>query len=343
MNNYLNTNKVKTIKRRSLQPIFNTFNINIKPYLMNGIILAISGGSDSRLLLESIIQWPNNILDKLIIVFCNHKTKNTSYNEGNIVIARAKTLGFKSKIINLPNINNKNESNLRILRYKQLWRLAKKYNIQSICTAHHANDSAEGYLLNLFGYGGGISGSGLVNKIYMYKLTLLRPFAHIYKKTLLLSLNATNIINYFQDKLDIQQISKRAQIRYNIIPKLKKYYHHIIKRLFILSQKTYNNERALLHITKNILNISIKNITIIKLYFKKHTKAIIKIILKHILSLLLHKKDLRNTEKSINVIANIIYNNKNSLNFTKQKKKYCHIAYATIIIFKNQVIIKKKC
>ena len=323
-----------------MQPLLNALNKIVEPHLSQGLIIAVSGGADSKILLECIAIWPRRINGNIIIVSCDHKIRHESNNESKAVIARAKVLGFHGEAIKLK-INGKyNEAILRKYRYNALWKFAKNRNIKAICTAHHANDSSEGFLLDLFGYGGGISGSYIPEKTYMPNGVLLRPFANIFKKDLLLALSSLSFIDYFQDPLNFMKTSKRSLIRYDILPSLRKYYSNIDKRLFKLAKKRADDEKFINKICRTKY-LSHKSSNQIKLTLKTNEPSIIRRILKNSLLLLLEGKDLRDADKTIEQIIDLFNENSTQYIVNTHKKLSFDLPYAKAIIDDNQIIIKK--
>lgn len=114
----------------------------------NRFLIAVSGGVDSVLLLDSIAKSsiPKN---NYAVVHFNHGIREDSSHDADFV----KELCAKYKITYLLGVSNnlKGKSNLeklaRIARWDFFEKTAKKYGYDTIITAHHLNDYVENYLI----------------------------------------------------------------------------------------------------------------------------------------------------------------------------------------------------
>lgn len=228
---------MKTKTRRLLQPVWNVLN---KISTQNGLLLCISGGSDSRALLEITARWPDK-LKNIHTVTIDHGVRTSTFLEGKLISGRAKILGFFPHLISLSSYEIlQNESNLRMHRYNLIWKLAKKLNINSIAVAHTMDDQAEGFIMDILGIGGGEEGAAMPYMLKKSDGMIIRPLIYFSKKYLITILTELKQKNYFIDPNDTQLRNNRAQTRALIkFCKLPK------KRLMSLSVKTRLNLNAI--------------------------------------------------------------------------------------------------
>jgi tRNA(Ile)-lysidine synthetase-like protein len=230
---------LSTKTRRSWQRLWSQLNDHLFPFISEGIILAISGGPDSRALLEAIALWPKRTLGKWVVVVVNHGQRIEADQESLYVLRRAKRLGFEAHYEMLPIFNKMNEQDLRKIRYEAIHRVAKIYNLKSICLAHHRDDNSEGFFMALMGVGGGEVGASMTEVEMVDGFRLLRPFLSLTKADLLLSLSMSGQTDFVIDRLDEEKKGARAYVRHEVFPPLMRKTTGFKKRLahFGLIQK----------------------------------------------------------------------------------------------------------
>lgn len=112
-------------------------------------ILAVSGGIDSVVLLDILMN--NSVVDnnKIIIAHFNHGIRKESKRDAEFVRSLAKKydLPFELGVAKLGKTTN--EESARNARYKFLRDLSAKYNSAKIITAHHQDDLVETIVMNI--------------------------------------------------------------------------------------------------------------------------------------------------------------------------------------------------
>ena len=269
-----------TKKRRSTQLLWSKLDEYVQPILSQGLVLAVSGGSDSRALLESIARWRPRLGARILVVCLDHGVRTQSSQEARIILMRARRLGFNTKLVELFGDNNLGEQELRHRRYNALIKACESINTKYICTAHHQDDNAEGFLMSLFGVGGGASGAAMGAYEPMGSYIIVRPFVALSKKNLLLSLSLSNYTDYVVDNLDQDRAGKRAWVRHEVLPELAAHEAHIGERLAYfgeqerlkkavvtrLAQKliTWSEQEAVIKLESNpeplLIDAAVKNI-----------------------------------------------------------------------------------
>lgn len=181
------------------------------------IILAISGGIDSMVLLDLFKK--NNF--NVVICHVNHNQRKESAIEEEYLRNYAKNNNIPFELFDY---HPKDKSNFQAVahqkRYEFFYDVAKKYNSKYILTAHHKDDLAETIVLrlitgsNLYGYAG-ISKETILKDKFIYRPLLDFSREEINEYALI------NNIKYFEDSSNSKNDYLRNRIRHNIMPLLK--------------------------------------------------------------------------------------------------------------------------
>ena len=156
------------------------------------VLLALSGGGDSMLLLHLLLRYFKGSKNTIKIVHINHNIRSDSFKDEAFVTKVGLELGVDTYIKQLnPKLRSNNESIeswARKERYRFLSEILIESNSDFIVTGHHKNDQAETILKNISEKTGlfGLGGMKSVNK------NLLRPLLPFTK------LELTKIIEKFK-------------------------------------------------------------------------------------------------------------------------------------------------
>jgi len=145
-----------------------------------GLVLAVSGGSDSTALMLLASQWRDR--PSLLVVAVDHGLRPESSGEARMVAENAGRLGLPWRIAAAP--PRPDSGNLqdwaRRARYQCLVDAAREAGFDTIVTAHHQDDQAETFLLRL-ARGSGVYGlaamqeEGIVDGIHLARPLLGVP------------------------------------------------------------------------------------------------------------------------------------------------------------------------
>jgi len=296
--NNLTELRLETKRRRILQPFWNSFQQVILPHLHKKVGLCISGGADSRALLEAMALWPVGCQSFVTVMSVDHGIRAESHQESVQVLARAKVLGFETKILFLRPLLKTDEATLRKQRYEALWTYAKSKNISAICTAHHQGDDAEGFLMDLFGLGGGHEGSAMDAELRTDFGLVLRPFLSFTRKTLLELLTVLNQVDYFTDPTNENSIAKRSQMRSFLNEELLRFHPNPYQRLANIAKRRGEDLKALYFVAEQL--IEVVSLEKVRVRLELNTPdAILWRAIMQALKILVPEKDLRQTSNTL--------------------------------------------
>ncbi len=210
---------IDTNTRRALQPLWNALD-EVKDAVFDGAVLGVSGGPDSRALLESWALWGNR--PQTTTVCCvDHGVREGSAAEAHAVVARASTLGLDGHIANIVAAKG-DEASLRTARYQTLHDLARARGYSTVVVAHHEGDVAEGLLLHVAGQGGGRFGRApRTVEIFDDGVRRVRPFLRVTRTTLHAALTALGITDVVVDSDDVAGRNARARLRQRLLAPLQ--------------------------------------------------------------------------------------------------------------------------
>lgn len=213
---------LSTSARRALQPLFNAFDAVPRTAFARGVVLAVSGGPDSRALLEAFVRWPNKPADLVVVVVCvDHGQRPSAANEAAAVVARATALGVVGEA-QAVHVAHSDEATLRRARYGALHEVAKRHGLDAVVTAHHKDDVVEGLLLHLLGMGGGRGGRAMaVVDERADGPRRIRPLLGLRKSQLLRALTELGINDVVVDEDDLAGKNARARVRHGVLPVLR--------------------------------------------------------------------------------------------------------------------------
>jgi len=192
---------------------------------LRGLVLAVSGGSDSTALLVIAARWAKRLkklkkkAPRLVAVTIDHGLRPESAREAAAVKRRARRLGVAHRTLRWRGKKPKTglQEVARIARYQLLAQAAARAGYEHVLTAHTLDDQAETVLLRL-ARGSGLS--GLAGMAYASPLPvgrdstifLVRPLLHVAKARLVATLKAAGI-GYSEDPSNRDPRFTRARLR----------------------------------------------------------------------------------------------------------------------------------
>lgn len=187
------------------------------------VVAAISGGPDSMLLLDILLDLRDKMNLKIVVAHVHHNLRNESDIEAIEVekyCNKNKLIFEMKKIEKYPN-NKFSEESARKIRYKFFDDVVRKYSSNILFTAHHGDDLIETVLMRLT-RGSTLKGYAGFESITIdrgYKIA--RPLIYLTKSEIEHILNEKNIW-YAKDVSNENDKYTRNRYRKYILPELKK-------------------------------------------------------------------------------------------------------------------------
>lgn len=194
------------------------------------VIIAVSGGADSLVLLQVLNQLKSRIPFMPHVATLDHGLRGDAGKKDAqfvVEIARSMGLSYTQETVDTLAIAQSLkigiEAAARHARYNFLARVAHSRNAKLICVAHHADDQAETILLHLLRGTGldGLTGMQVISPLPTdSSLMLMRPLLHV-KRAEIEAYCLENNLNPRQDISNSESIYLRNRIRLEVIPYLK--------------------------------------------------------------------------------------------------------------------------
>lgn len=200
------------------------------------ILVAVSGGIDSMVLLHLLNQLPNQIM----VAHCNFKLRQHESDADELFVKnycnkqqiQCSITSFNTEAFAISNKISIQEA-ARKLRYQWFNELLENLGFDHAAVAHNMNDVAETMLFNL-ARGTGIQGLSGINVKHN---TVIRPLLFASRQAII-NYAQEHAVPFTEDSSNASDKYSRNRIRHNIIPELE-----IINPRFI--QNAYNSANIL--------------------------------------------------------------------------------------------------
>lgn len=187
------------------------------------ILLAVSGGVDSMVLLELMKIAARKDHLELVVAHIDHQLRLESKAEAAYLkrYCKKNELSYYNKVWEQLDKTTNTEARARAFRYDFFTEIMKQEEIPTLLTAHHSDDQAETILMKL------TRGSALPNLVGIRARqsfgngTLIRPFL-IFSKERLKQFAKESAIVYFEDSSNQSDAYMRNRLRHQVVPLLKK-------------------------------------------------------------------------------------------------------------------------
>ncbi len=201
------------------------------------LIVGVSGGVDSMVLLAYLnnLQKPLNL--KIIAVHMNyHKRETADFDEQlvNKFCHEANIIFVKFDFIDTPFGNFQQEA--RNQRYAQFYQIANAYHTQKIVLAHHADDQIESVLMRLTRGSSYIGYAGILELSKYKDKMIIRPLLHENKENIIAYAKA-NQIPYHDDESNNDDLYTRNRFRHYVVPFLKNENPKVLEKISEFSEE----------------------------------------------------------------------------------------------------------
>ena len=186
----------------------------------DSVVIGLSGGPDSMVLLYSLMQYRNKYNFKIICAHVNHGLRKESDDEEVFVKKYCEENDVIFEMTKLDIKDNFSEALGHKLRYEFFDNIVKKYNSKYLFTAHHGDDLVETILMKIV-RGSNINGYlGFSSIVKNENYTILRPLVECTKEEILEYAEKNNI-PFVIDLSNYDTTYTRNRYRKYILPRLK--------------------------------------------------------------------------------------------------------------------------
>jgi tRNA(Ile)-lysidine synthase len=195
--------------------------LNTHLNLKKPVLLALSGGADSTVLLDLLRDYQRENFFELHLAHVDHQWREESGAEARILkeMASRLNLPFHLKVLDhIPQAGNL-ENRCRDLRLSFFKELSKTHDFQAVLLGHHKDDQAETILKRILEGASLENLEGLKPITAMDEMTLWRPLLEV-DKNALLSWAQEKKLSYFDDSSNRDLRYLRSRMRTSILPQL---------------------------------------------------------------------------------------------------------------------------
>ena len=202
------------------------------------VIVAVSGGVDSVVLLHALAQMPIRI----VVAHVNYHLRPESDADASFVAKLAQKMNVIFEQRDWQTIpNHAVEKEARIFRYGFFNALAKQYQTDTIVVAHHANDQAETVLLKMIRGGQLRQMAGMMTKTNR----IIRPFLTLTKQELIAYAHR-NQLKWREDSTNSDpNYTPRNLLRNDVLPKITTINAQAVRHINDMAQQIQNQERLI--------------------------------------------------------------------------------------------------
>lgn len=212
--------------RRFLEKILHTITDHDMFRPGRAILIGVSGGPDSVVLLHALHQMAQNLGLRLGIAHFHHNIRGADADaDARFVEKLAKNLNIsfyyeKNAAVPEGEPGGSLEERLRVARYDFFQRVARDKEFDRIAVGHHADDNAEQILMSLLRGGGPLGLSG----ISPVRENIIRPLIRVSRDDIMNYLGAFRL-DYRMDPTNADNRFLRNRVRRNLMPMLKAGYN----------------------------------------------------------------------------------------------------------------------
>ena len=217
------------------------------------VLVGVSGGLDSVVLLQTLVALAPELGLELAVAHFNHGLRGADSDEDHAWTRRlATSLGCalieETANLNAPDTATREsmEMKARRLRHAFLARSASGWAADAIALAHHADDQAEGFLIRLLRGSGGIGLGGMRWQSPSPadpRIPLLRPLLGESKLALLAEAKSAGW-TFREDASNLDPGILRNRIRHHLLPLLESEYQAGIRSVLVRTGELLSDEAA---------------------------------------------------------------------------------------------------
>ena len=283
------------------------------------ILIAVSGGVDSMVLLHLLHTLPSTKKPKLAVAHVNHELREASKKEEAFVREYCSHIQVPLYVESWPQEQHPSsgiENAARKVRYHFFEKIMKEKEISTTVTAHHLNDQTETILMR-FVRGNTITGlTGMEKERSFGTGTLARPLLP-FSKTEIYQYAKEQGIPYMEDESNQTLEFTRNRYRNEIIPILRMENPQVDSRLLSFSEELKDllvvSNVAIEEAVQTIMKFSEQRVELDKRAFSLLNPHMQRLVLRKVLEDIYSKRVDKPNNEQVNKIQNwIIYGKPNS-------------------------------
>ena len=301
------------------------------------IVVAVSGGADSMVLLDSLYKLKKIMKLSLVVAHVNHNKRQNSQFDEALVREVAKQYELPCEVYYLP----KDELNLnfhayaRQARYDFFTEVAKKYHATKIATAHHQDDQLETFIHRMLYYSSLSSLVGIRPKTTFDNMTVIRPIFELKKEQVYEYCELFNVA-YREDESNESDVYTRNRIRHHIVPALVKESQTVGQHVAQLSDQLEDDEQYFVNEVsklKEMVTIKSNEFTFSRQWLLDLPISLSSRLIK---DLLLKLTDTIVLRAHVLEVLKVCKQSKPNLNVSLPHGIHCIIEYDTVVLTKNR-------
>lgn len=185
------------------------------------MLLAYSGGPDSKALLYLMLELKKTIPLDIHLAHVDHGWREKSANEALELKEEAEKLGLPFYLKTLKHdVSSNLEDTCRLLRYQFFKDLYVRHGFDALLLAHQLDDLQETIMKRFFEGAALFNLKGMDERSVLFDMRILRPLLFIPKNELALYLKESRL-SYFEDDTNLSPRFLRGRMRSRLIPKLQ--------------------------------------------------------------------------------------------------------------------------
>ncbi len=222
---------------KNLLNFLNEYNIILEN---KKVVLAVSTGVDSSVLLDLFLKLRKELNYELIVCHVNHHKRSQSDEEEAYIKDYAKEEKFTLFVKDLYFESTKNfQEEARNKRYEFFDEVMDNIKADYLVLAHQLDDNVETILMRILRGGSITSLQGIKEVSKRNNFYVLRPLLRVSKEEIY-SYQKENNIKYYEDESNHHTDYQRNKIRLEIIPKLKEIMPNLNAKFYDFSKKMEN-------------------------------------------------------------------------------------------------------
>jgi tRNA(Ile)-lysidine synthase len=234
-----------------MAPLLQQVQQTIQDYQMlergQSVLVAVSGGADSMVLLHTLWQLCEPLALQLYVAHLNHQMRANANEDARFVEATAHQLGLQCicQASDVPVYQQQHklspEDAARRVRYAFLRATATHLRTDRIAVGHTADDQAETVLFHLL-RGSGLRGLGGIPPV---RARIVRPLIRVSRADIL-AYARTHRLQFREDPSNVQRHYTRNRLRLDLLPVLRQHYNpRLVQSLCRTAQLLADDEAAL--------------------------------------------------------------------------------------------------